>query len=101
MVCQLRIKLYKISVYVVHSPLSPFCYFTQFQSQDSSHTLTATEIRTAARRTALQQIDIQREEFRQLGVMADWDGDSGEGPGRGTYRTLGAHIGINFNRAFD
>lgn len=62
--------------------------------QESSHTLSPTEIRIAARRTALQQIDIQREEFRQLGVMADWDGDSSLDSGRGIYRTLGTHIDI-------
>ncbi|KZP15924.1 isoleucyl-tRNA synthetase [Athelia psychrophila] len=53
----------------------------------SAHTLAPPEIRSAARRTALEQIDVQREEFQQLGIMADW-GQSIEGKETGVYRTL-------------
>ena len=40
-------------------------------------------VRQTARETALDAIETQKSEFRQLGVMADWDGPEG------TYRTLG------------
>jgi isoleucyl-tRNA synthetase len=43
------------------------------------------EIRARARAYAEGQIESQKAEFRQLGVMADWDNPDA------TYRTLGAH----------
>jgi isoleucyl-tRNA synthetase len=46
----------------------------------------ASEIRRAARATALREIDSQREQFRQLGIMADWDSKER------TYRTIGLYI---------
>lgn len=45
--------------------------------------LTPQAIREAARKTAEEAIEIQKTEFRALGVMADWDSPSG------TYRTMG------------
>ena len=46
----------------------------------------ASEIRRAARATALREINSQREQFRQLGIMADWDSKEK------TYRTFGIYI---------
>nr|ODN85297.1 isoleucine-tRNA ligase [Cryptococcus depauperatus CBS 7841] len=49
-----------------------------------SHTsLLPNQVRDEARRVALEAIEIQKHEMKDLGIMADWDG-----PG-GTYRTLG------------
>jgi len=65
--------------------LSPFTTNLIIQLlQQSSLTLPPSQIRTAARQTALQQIEVQKAEFKQLGIMADWDGSAG------VYRTLGA-----------
>ncbi|WVN90528.1 uncharacterized protein L203_105764 [Cryptococcus depauperatus CBS 7841] len=48
-----------------------------------SHTsLLPNQVRDEARRVALEAIEIQKHEMKDLGIMADWDG-----PG-GTYRTL-------------
>lgn len=44
--------------------------------------LSPSEIRNEARKMALEAIETQKEEFRQLGIMADWDAH------KGTYRTL-------------
>lgn len=44
--------------------------------------LTPKAIREAARKTAEEAIEIQKKEFRALGVMADWDSPEG------TYRTM-------------
>jgi isoleucyl-tRNA synthetase len=41
------------------------------------------EIRSLANATAVQAVKSQKDEFRELGIMADWDGMSS------TYRTLG------------
>lgn len=43
----------------------------------------ASEIRRAAKETAVREIDSQREQFRLLGIMADWDSKER------TYRTFG------------
>jgi isoleucyl-tRNA synthetase len=51
--------------------------------QKSHLNLTPAAIRKAARKTAEEAIEIQKTEFRALGVMADWDGPNG------TYRTMG------------
>jgi isoleucyl-tRNA synthetase len=40
-------------------------------------------VRTEARKFALQAIDVQKDEFRKLGIMADWDAEGG------VYRSLG------------
>ncbi|KZS97143.1 isoleucyl-tRNA synthetase [Sistotremastrum niveocremeum HHB9708] len=44
-------------------------------------TVSPVEIRSAARKVANREIERQRNEFRQLGIMADWSDE-------GTYRTL-------------
>ena len=46
----------------------------------------ASEIRRVAKATALREINSQREQFRPLGIMADWDSKER------TYRTFGMHI---------
>ena len=46
----------------------------------------ASEIRRAAKATALREIDSQREQFRPLAIMADWDSKER------TYRTFGMYI---------
>ena len=43
----------------------------------------ASEIRRAAKATAIREINSQREQFRPLAIMADWDSRER------TYRTLG------------
>lgn len=45
--------------------------------------LPAHAIRNAAKAVANREIRTQREEFQELGIMADWSEE-------GTYRTLGA-----------
>lgn len=40
-------------------------------------------VRQEARKFALQAIDVQKAEFKQLGIMADWDAE------KGVYRSLG------------
>lgn len=42
-------------------------------------------IRNAAKAVANREIRVQREEFQELGIMADWSEE-------GTYRTLGTII---------
>ena len=49
-------------------------------------TAPASEIRRAAKETALREINSQREQFRPLGIMADWDSKER------TYRTFGMYI---------
>lgn len=49
------------------------CTSIQQSPTTSTQVLTPSQIRIAARRTALEQIDIQREEFKLLGIMADWE----------------------------
>ncbi|KAK0445212.1 tRNA synthetases class I-domain-containing protein [Armillaria borealis] len=46
-----------------------------------SRSLTPSDIRSAARKTALHEIETQKEEFQQFGIMADWSKET-------TYRTL-------------
>lgn len=52
-------------------------------TQADSSSLSPTAIRTAARATALREIDVQKKEFEQFGLMVNWDNAT-------TYRTLGA-----------
>ncbi|WVW84921.1 hypothetical protein I302_106957 [Kwoniella bestiolae CBS 10118] len=48
-----------------------------------SHTsLKPSQVRSEARKVALDAIEVQKTEMKALGVMADWDGEGG------TYRTL-------------
>ncbi|KAK8858784.1 isoleucine-tRNA ligase [Kwoniella newhampshirensis] len=56
--------------------------------------LTPGEVRTEAKKVALDAIDIQRTEMRALGVMADWEG------AKGTYRTLDHDFEIRQLRLF-
>ncbi|KAG7446854.1 isoleucyl-tRNA synthetase, partial [Guyanagaster necrorhizus] len=46
-----------------------------------SRSLSPSDVRSAARKTALREIETQKEEFRQFGIMADWSKET-------TYRTL-------------
>lgn len=50
------------------------------------------DIRHVARQSALDAIEVQKQEMRDLGVMADWDSQ------RDTYRTMG---GVNDNSCVD
>lgn len=43
-------------------------------------------IRAKAREFAIQEVAAQKEEFRSLGIMADWDNE------KTTYRTLGTPL---------
>jgi isoleucyl-tRNA synthetase len=54
-------------------------------AQDKAAGMPPSEIRARARAYAEGQIESQKAEFRQLGVMADWDNPDA------TYRTLGPH----------
>ncbi|KAH9477821.1 Isoleucine--tRNA ligase, mitochondrial [Psilocybe cubensis] len=54
----------------------------------------ASVIRNAAKETALREIDSQRNQFRPLAVMADWDSQER------TYRTLDRHYEIRQLRIF-
>lgn len=45
------------------------------------------KVREIARQTALEAIQVQKKEMRELGVMADWDNE------KSTYRTLGEYVG--------
>lgn len=51
--------------------------------QKSHLKLSPLEVRSVARKTASEAIKEQREQFRQLGIMADWDSETE------TYRTMG------------
>ena len=51
-----------------------------------SCTLPPTTIRAKAREFAIQEVAVQKEEFRSLGIMADWDNENA------TYRTLGMFL---------
>ena len=62
------------------------CVFSYACLQLSPHDTPPVVIREAAKSTALSQIDSQKEQFRSLGIMADWDSKEN------TYRTLGARI---------
>ncbi|KAG8960228.1 isoleucine-tRNA ligase [Tulasnella sp. 419] len=61
---------------------------------DANHrNVSSTEIRQAARQVAVRDMDLQRGEFQQFGIMADWS----EG---GTYRTLDHDYEIRQLRVF-
>lgn len=58
-------------------------------------TLSPTAVRSHARQTATEAIAMQKEEFRALAVMADWD------DGAGTYVTMSGYARwteLNFGR---
>lgn len=62
-----------------------FTHCLMFEQLDPLAT-PASEIRRAAKATALREINSQREQFRLLGIMADWDSKER------TYRTFGMYI---------
>lgn len=64
--------------------------------QKNKSELAPTQIRTAARQTALEQVNIQKEEFYRLGIMADWQ----EPEGKGVYKTLDADYEVRQLRVF-
>jgi isoleucyl-tRNA synthetase len=67
-------------MYVFFSTAGPGLYTILLQDH---RFITPEEIRSLASATAVQAVKSQKDEFRELGIMADWDGmDS-------TYRTLG------------
>jgi isoleucyl-tRNA synthetase len=48
-------------------------------------------VRQIARKTALEAIDAQKMEMKDIGVMADWDSETG------TYRTMGTPVYVEAN----
>ncbi|KAF9787854.1 tRNA synthetases class I-domain-containing protein [Thelephora terrestris] len=58
------------------------------------HTLAPTTIRDKAREFAIQEVAAQKEEFRSLGIMADWDNE------QATYRTLDSQYEMRQLRIF-
>ncbi|KAF8512558.1 tRNA synthetases class I-domain-containing protein [Hysterangium stoloniferum] len=54
----------------------------------------ATKIREIARKTALHEISVQKAEFQQLGIMADWNNDEA------TYRTMDHQYEVRQLRVF-
>lgn len=55
---------------------------TRDGTQAEPNTLTPAVVRTAAKQTAEEAIEIQRKEMTQFGLVGDWSKD-------GTYRTMG------------
>jgi hypothetical protein len=53
--------------------------------KEDSVSLPPRDIRLAAHKTALREINAQREQFQRLGIMADWSNES-------TYRTIGTFM---------
>jgi isoleucyl-tRNA synthetase len=49
----------------------------KLKGQKSHTTMSAAAVRETARSTAAEAIDMQKEEFRSLAVMADWDNTDG------------------------
>jgi isoleucyl-tRNA synthetase len=49
----------------------------KLKGQKSHTTMSASAVRETARSTAAEAIDMQKEEFRSLAVMADWDNTDG------------------------
>lgn len=67
-------------MYVFFSTAGPGLHTILLQDHRS---IAPEQIRSLANATAVQAVKSQKDEFRELGIMADWDGmDS-------TYRTLG------------
>jgi isoleucyl-tRNA synthetase len=62
-----------------------FSLFLNVIIQLSPHDTPVVVIRKSAEATALREIDSQKEQFRSLAIMADWDSKEH------TYRTLGAY----------
>lgn len=56
-------------------------------SQKRADSLPPNILRTSAKAVAEREINTQREEFRELGILADWSAE-------GTYRTLGELISL-------
>lgn len=65
-------------------------YLNVTLSQLSPHDTPAVVIRKAAEETALREIDSQKEQFRSLAIMANWDSKDQ------TYRTLGTSFPLYF-----
>ena len=66
------------------APGRPLCEICAAEiARPHRHDADGLEVRSVARKTALEAIKEQREQFRQLGVMADWDSETE------TYRTMG------------
>ena len=57
----------------------------QLYNQDH-RVISPAEIRSLAKNTAVRAVESQKVEFRELGIMADWDGAGS------TYRTLGMYL---------
>ena len=57
----------------------------QLYNQDH-RVISPAEIRFLAKETAVRAVESQKVEFRELGIMADWDGVGS------TYRTLGMYL---------
>jgi isoleucyl-tRNA synthetase len=72
--------LKQLGVSLLYSFL-PVC--TEVFTKSDPHSLPASVIRSKAAEFAKNEIQVQKEEFRQLGIMADWDSS------QFTYRTLG------------
>ena len=70
-----------------------FIYSLSTFEQLDSLVTPASEIRRAAKETALREINSQREQFRSLGIMANWDSKER------TYRTFGM-FGLRTRCAF-
>lgn len=66
---------------VGHFSTLEMCANVWFESDP--HSLPRTVIRAKAMEFAKKEIQVQKEEFCELGIMADWDSQSA------TYRTLG------------
>ena len=77
-------------------PPSPIPLSDSSLLQKTKSELAPTQIRAAARQTALEQINIQKEEFYRLGIMADWK----EPEGKGVYKTLDTDYEIRQLRVF-
>ena len=67
-------------VFFMRSPVLVRMLNTPFQDHRS---ISPEEIRSLANATAVLAVEDQKAEFRELGIMADWDGTDS------TYRTLG------------
>lgn len=53
--------------------------------KEDSASLPPLAIRQAANKTALREIETQKEQFQRLGIMADWSTET-------TYRTIGLFL---------
>jgi len=70
----------KVIRFSQHNYFSDFLFFS---TKLSPHKTPVTVVREAAETTALREMNSQKEQFRRLAIMADWDSKEN------TYRTLG------------